>query len=187
MSDQYAEHAHPYLPGGRLRILFVAEAPPNSADRYFYFEDVKRDDWLWIALMKGLYPDQWRWGRTKEERKCKKIWLQRFRDSGFCLIDAVKKPISNKSQAVSLIRQSALENKIIEDIRTRFKPRCIVLIKATVYDALFEEFRAAGLPVANREALPFPAFRWQTEFHEKLSSLDCVKEFIRERESENWR
>ena len=62
MSDQYAEHAHPYLPGGRLRILFVAEAPPNSADRYFYFEDVKRDDWLWIALMKGLYPDQWRWG-----------------------------------------------------------------------------------------------------------------------------
>jgi hypothetical protein len=68
--SSYQKAAKKYSPSD-TRVLFVAEAPPNSIDRYFYFEDVTNADWLWIALMKELFPREW--GQTKQERKRKAI------------------------------------------------------------------------------------------------------------------
>jgi hypothetical protein len=67
----------------RTQILFVAESPPLSVDRYFYFENVKGHDWLWIALMKALYPSEW--AGTKIERQRKAYWLTKFQKSTMCL------------------------------------------------------------------------------------------------------
>ena len=52
---RYQQARARYVPR-RTRVLFVAEAPPLSLERYFYFEDVRNGDWLWIALMKELFP-----------------------------------------------------------------------------------------------------------------------------------
>jgi hypothetical protein len=91
VSDAYAGAAAKYRPRGETRVLFIAEAPPNSIERYFYFEDVEKGDWLWIGLMKALYALDWK--ETKEERKRKRWWLARFCSDGFQLIDAVTEPI----------------------------------------------------------------------------------------------
>jgi hypothetical protein len=160
---RYKQAAAKYRPK-KTRILFVGEAPPLSADRYFYFEDVKRGDWLWIALMKQLFPAA-KWGPTKCERRRKRDWLRRFQNNGYRLIDAVKKPVDGSPSArVKKIKTHSHE--LISEVK-RIKPRCIVLIKATVYDALFHEFKIAGLPVVNSR-LPFPSSGRQREFHREF-------------------
>ena len=160
-----ARKARKYLPK-KTRILFVAEAPPLSIDRYFYFEKVERDDWLWIALMKRL--PRANWGHTKCERRRKPDWLKRFKDSGCQLIDAVKAPITGRSkQRVERIKVAA--PSLIKEIK-KIKPKRIVLIKATVHEALFEELRSAGLPVVNKEPLPFPSSGRQKEFERRFRS-----------------
>lgn len=162
----YAEAAKKYAPV-RTGVLFVAEAPPNRIDRYFYFEDVKQGDWLWIALMKALFPSEW--GSTTEERQRKRYWLQKFQENKFRLIDAVKVPISGTDRRrIMLIRAAA--PGLIKEIR-QIDPEHIILIKETVYNALVQRLAQAELPVVNREFLPFPCSGWQTEFHEQLRKL----------------
>jgi hypothetical protein len=112
--------------------LFVAESPPQSSDRYFYFENVKRHDWLWIALMKALYPSEW--GYAAQERPRKPQWLTKFQNSGFRLVDAVKEPISGSHRRrVALIKAAA--PALIAEIRA-IAPDRIVLIKKSVHEAL---------------------------------------------------
>jgi hypothetical protein len=164
--DPYAAAAKKYSPE-RTCVLFVAEAPPEDFDRYFYFENVKHDDWLWIALMKGLYPSEW--STTKAERGRKEYWLLKFKNSHFRLIDAAKKPISGTNpERVRRIQSGA--QKIIEEIKN-IAPKQIVLIKATVHRALFQKLRDARLPVVNAELLPFPSSGRQTQFHEEFRRL----------------
>jgi hypothetical protein len=74
-------------PSLTISLLFVAEGPPDSFDRYSYVENVKRDDWLWIALMKALYRSQWT--RTQLERLRKHDWLSRFQRSGSSLTEPI--------------------------------------------------------------------------------------------------
>ena len=164
--NPYEAAAKKYAPE-RTSVLFVAEAPPDALERYFYFENVERSDWLWIALMKALYPLEW--GQTRTERERKEDWLLKFRKSQFRLIDAVKTPIDGDNrQRVTLIRSAAHE--LIEEIK-KIAPKQIVLIKATVHEALFQQLRDACLPVVNEQSLPFPGFGRQTQFHEEFRRL----------------
>jgi hypothetical protein len=64
------------------------EAPPDAEDRYFYFEHVEDEDWLWLGLTKAMFPHEF--GETSTERLRKFYWLSRFRDNGCQLVDAVK-------------------------------------------------------------------------------------------------
>jgi hypothetical protein len=151
--------AEKYKPN-KTHVLFVAESPPQSSDRYFYFENVKRHDWLWIALMKALYPSEW--GYAAQERPRKPQWLTKFQNSGFRLVDAVKEPISGSHRRrVALIKAAA--PALIAEIRA-IAPDRIVLIKKSVHEALCQQFREAGLPVVNEEMLPFPAAGQQRSF-----------------------
>lgn len=158
----------------KTRILFVAESPPKALDRYFYFEEVKSGDWLWIALMKGLFPSEWR--RTKEERPRKRQWLSRFRDSGFWLVDAVKEPVSGSSrQRVALIESVA--PALISEIR-EIGPQKVILVKATVHQGLYRELTDAGICVANEKPLPFPAAGRQSQFENGFRRLGDAGELV---------
>ena len=168
-NDRYAKAAENYKPHGETCVLFLAESPPASIDGYFYFKDVKRDDWLWIALMKALYPSEWARKPTKKHRACKEKFLLKFQQDGFRLIDAVKEPLSGKRKdRVDRIKSAA--DELIEETRN-IAPKQIVLIKATVHEALFEKFQKAGLPVINERPLPFPASGRAGEFHDEFQRL----------------
>jgi hypothetical protein len=171
VADPYAKAAEKYQPKSTPCILFVAEAPPSNIDRYFYFEDVKRGDWLWIALMKALYPSEWEWGSTKMERQRKRAWLTKFQAYGYQLIDAVKKPLNSSlrySQRVSVISKAAPD--LFAEIST-IHPTQIVLIRATVHEALFQEMKDAGLPVVDQPLLPFPSAGQQGQFADGFRKL----------------
>jgi len=151
----------------KTRVLFIAEAPPNDEDRYFYFEDVPRNDWLWIAVMKALFRSEW--GRTKEERIRKAWWLRRFQGIGCWLIDAVKEPLSGgHKHRVAVIRASSAA--FVSEVRA-IAPEQVVLIKSTVYEALFCTLSDEGFAVANDRALPFPASNHQVEFDIEMGRL----------------
>ena len=171
VSDEYFEAAKRYRPKDHTRVLFVAEAPPNSIDRYFYFEEVKRDDWLWIALMKCLYPA--RWSTAQQERRNKKEWLSRFQMDGFQVIDSLKTPVSGtQAQRALAIRLNA--DQLVVEIRS-INPTKIVLIKNTVYRALFDLLRNGGFPVVNKGAISFPSSGRQAEFHDAAVMLNLEK------------
>jgi hypothetical protein len=151
----------------RARVLFIAEAPPNEESRYFYYEDVFNEDWLWIGIMKGLY--RLTFGVSNQERPRKKYWLEQFRDSGYQLIDALKGPIrGSHPQRVCAIRAS--QGNLLSEIR-EICPEQIVLIKASVYEALLRPLREAGLNVVNEISLPFPSTGHQTEFQNELRRM----------------
>lgn len=150
-----------------VRVLFVAEAPPDAEDRYFFFENVMTSDWLWIALMKALFPYEWQ--KTSSERERKASWLRRFQGIGCWLIDAVKDPISGgERERIARIRCASAD--LISEIK-EIRPEQIILIKPSVHAALFHMLREGGFAVANEDPLPFPASGHQTEFHLGLRRL----------------
>ena len=40
-----------YLPE-KIQLLLVGEAPPDSSDRFFYYSDVRKADYLFLAILK---------------------------------------------------------------------------------------------------------------------------------------
>lgn len=46
----YSQARKKYRPHN-IRVVFIAEAPPCALDRFFYFEDVKKQDSLFLEIM----------------------------------------------------------------------------------------------------------------------------------------
>lgn len=144
----------------------MAEAPPSTPERYFYYPDVKEQDALWIGLMKAIYGEQF--GEVMLERYRKIDWLKRFQSDGYRLIDAVKEPIfSGGSSNVQIIKSHL--NDIVNEIQ-EINPDQILMIKVTVYDALYYGLKNRGLPVVNAR-LPFPGSGRQADFHRMFANL----------------
>lgn len=157
-----------------IKYLLVAEAPPEPTvePRFFYATNVTSHDWLFVYTIKALYPQATNLsGPTIKALKSR--YLARFQKDGFYLIDAVTEPItqaSSSAESERIIRQSAA------DLIRRIKPLLghdtkIVLIKATVYNALYAALREAGLPVINTQAIDFPSTGNQRKFITKLQAL----------------
>jgi hypothetical protein len=129
-------------------LLLVAEAPPSSPERYFYFADVREHDSLFRYVCRVLL------GR-EPSRDGKHKLLEELRDRGVFLIDLKETPVDGTSL-------TSCVPALIERCR-ELAPRRIVLIKAPVYDAAFGRLKAAGLPVCG-ERVPFPGSGRQREF-----------------------
>ncbi len=147
---RHSAAARKYRPS-KVRLLLVAEAPPCDADRYFYFEDVDRHDWLFRYVWEGLTG-------AKPERADKANHLAALRDAGVFLIDLHQDHINHPKAAALAPRVPGL----IDRCRA-LHPERIVLIKSIVHDVAFEPMRAAGLPVADAR-IPFPASGQQRNF-----------------------
>jgi hypothetical protein len=142
--------ARKYRPA-HVNLLLVAEAPPCTPDRYFYFEDVDRHDWLFRYVWEGLMG-------CKPDRSQKAEHLASLRDAGVFMIDLHEEKISQPSLADLRPKVPGL----LERCRA-IKAQHIALIKWSVYDAAFEPLVAAGLPVID-ERIPFPASGQQKKF-----------------------
>lgn len=80
----------------KIKILFVAEAPPKeTSDRFFYYEVVAKGDSLFLEMMKVLYPKDFT--VAKVVRLQKKIFLDKFKEDGYYLIDSTDTPMEHKS------------------------------------------------------------------------------------------
>lgn len=86
LKTEYADFRDEYLPkrkGGRIKVLFVAESPPEPNRKnglpYFYKKETQGTKGaLWRHLSKALYG---------KELSDKEKFLRRFQNSGYFLID----------------------------------------------------------------------------------------------------
>ncbi len=145
--------ARRYQPS-RIRLLLVAQAPPEADDRYFYFPDVAQHDWLFRAVVQALLPG------VELTRDNKSALLEQLRDGGVFLIDLKPDPIVNSRDSLAELRPHvpALLQRIAE-----LGPERIILIKTDVYDAVYTALAVAGLPVS-KVRIPFPSHGQQEKF-----------------------
>jgi hypothetical protein len=130
--------------------LLVAEAPPATLERYFYFPEVRAHDSLFRYVSRVVV------GR-EPSREGKAEVLEELRDRGVFLIDLKETPVDGTPLATYV---PALVDRCRE-----LAPRRIILIKATVYDAAYHHLRAAALPVSDVR-VPFPGSGRQRQFVE---------------------
>lgn len=136
-----------------VRLLIVAEAPPCTPERSFYFEHMDQHDWLFRYVWEGLTGQ-------KPDRSRKAEHLGALQAAGVFMIDLHEDPISG-STAKDL---APCVPGLIARCR-ELRPKAIVLIKSVVYDMAFDVLTTAGLPVVD-ERIPFPASGQQKKFLE---------------------
>ncbi|MDR3627265.1 MAG: hypothetical protein P4L45_10555 [Ignavibacteriaceae bacterium] len=154
-----------------IKCLLIAEAPPEALERFFYYEDVKDKDFLFIGLMQALYPDyKDEYLSNGRNTGLKKELLEKFKADGYYLIDLSDLPIS----MISGKSGDEIEEikTVINELITPKTP--IILIKANIYDALYSKLKMAGYNVINNR-IPFPSTggqkKFQIQFKEALSTI----------------
>ncbi|TCJ16198.1 hypothetical protein EPD60_07625 [Flaviaesturariibacter flavus] len=161
LRDVYTAARFRYRPAG-LQTLLLAEAPPENPERFFYYEDVKRQDSLFLEIMGVLYPREkeayLKGGRRTED---KTALLRRFQAEGFWLWNFYPLPASPTTESDALLLERLLES--LEQYVPRETP--IILIKTSVYDSCYAPLRAAGYNAVNRR-LPYPGSGQQGLFRE---------------------
>ncbi|MCE2467476.1 MAG: hypothetical protein J4G06_05575 [Caldilineaceae bacterium] len=148
-----------------VKVLFVAESPPDVEERHFYFSNVPRADTLWVELTKVLYGDDF--GVTKNERVRKAEWLARFQADGYWMIEAVPEPIHKKRREAHILEH---KDRVLEAIADS-KPFRVVLIATPVWRALEELLCAEGVPLVQAGPVPFPGHGQQGRFREAMAAI----------------
>ena len=158
-----------------IKFLLIAEAPPKiESERFFYFEDVQKYDYLFLETMKVLYPNDSdiKNGNTKNVRRRKREFLAKFKKCGFYLIDASDEPIKDKSKSAKRKQIEKFLPSLIANVRSLVpKDTKIILISSTVYGVCYKKLKEEKrFNVINGCPIPFP-IGWQKVFRERLSKL----------------
>lgn len=149
----------------KIRVLFVAESPPESNEvepRFFYNPHQERYDNMFRSMMRAVFENYEYQPGKKDD------WLQRFRKCGYYLIDATDEPINRLTEMERVPHlKRGLSAKLAEINRLVEKGTPIILIKKSIFDLFNEPLRGAGHNVVHDQFLPFPSFGNQTRFIEE--------------------
>ena len=149
-----------------IKCLLIAESPPKSeGGRFFYNPDQEKYDFLFRSVMEVIFTDF----KVKYRRGQKRIYLQKFKEKGFYLIDAVDEPINDKNQRErNKIIKRNLENKIREIDELISKDTPIIFIKKNIFKIFHPELKRRGFNVIHNKPIPFPSSGQQSKFKEKF-------------------
>jgi len=146
----------------KVQVLFLAESPPESTDnevRFFYNPRQERWDHMYRAVMAAVFPDY------EYEPGQKDLWLRRFKDLGYFMIDATDTPINRVSEAERRRRlRASVQSKLSEIAALITHGTPILLVKKSVFEIFNASLREAGYNVAHERFLPFPAYGNQKKF-----------------------
>jgi hypothetical protein len=181
----YADAMELYRPS-RIRLLFIAEAPPAYRfHRLFYFPDVRQMDTLFLEMMKTLYPvevgyhnGQFLPGHSAAAIRRRKLeFLARFQADGFYLTDAHELPVpdaaSSSEKAGLLLGSLSHLSAKIQALSGQHSPP-IVLIGKVTYKVCAGALRNAGFLVLNSAAIDHPARGGQRRFRASLAQAVSV-------------
>lgn len=147
-----------------VKYLLVAEAPPDSLERFFYYDNVRQYDYLFLGVAEALYPSLKEQfilsGRSSE---LKHNILQTLQKDGFYLLDVSELPLSLldsdlKSQLPTLVDKI----KSVSDDNTQ-----IILIKTNVYDIAFQFLKTIFQNVVDLR-ITFPGQGGQRKFQDEF-------------------
>lgn len=153
-----------------VKYLLIAEAPPDSIERFFYYDNVHQHDYLFLGIAETLYPDLKEMflasGRSSD---IKNSILLKLQADGFYLLDLSELPLSLSNRSL----YSQLPALIEKINQVANKQTNIILIKATVYDTAFQHLQDKGFGNIVDVRIPFPGQGgqrlFQTKFHEALT------------------
>jgi Putative endonuclease, protein of unknown function (DUF1780) len=180
MSHAIEQARRKYLPEGRIEILFIAEAPPANPARFFYFDKVDRNDWLYLGLTRVLFTDA-RDLDVKQLREQKLDYLERFRARGYYLIDASDRPMpAGATVATKRAQLQASLDQLVGKVRSLVTSSTrVVLISKSAHEVCCARLTAEGFNVVNTEMIDFPSTGRQQHFARKLRrDLQASDEFL---------
>ncbi len=158
----YRNQAEKYMPE-KIKVLFIAESPPapdkNGRRSYIYFDTAKQEILL-TTLTTAVFGD----GNCFTKDDIKSDFLNKLKDEGYFLIDAVEYPINkiggkNKEPIIReesenlLVRLNELKQRNKIDPSTK-----IILIKVSVFNALHGLLKDHGYNVLNDNKKEFPKY-----------------------------
>ena len=147
----------------KIQCLFIAESPPNSIERFFYYPEVKRADYLFLGIMEILYPD------LKNEflllgrpREIKERLLRKFQADGYYLLDILDMPLNTGGNLTDAVPCLIKKVQTASDKNTP-----VIIIKVTNYDLAYAPLKQAGCNVIPVR-IPFPGQGQQEKFRIKF-------------------
>jgi len=180
-SPSFEKASRKYRPAP-VKVLFIAEAPPAYRfERFFYFEQVREADTLFLEMMKVLYPVDTGFvpsrkseflAKTVRQRKVE--FLEKFKQDGFYLIDASEEPMPEDADTTAKKR---IIHNALPGLRRKVRKLCrggevlVVLIGGPAYSVCADVLRPDGLRVLNEEMINHPARGGQELFRLKLGNV----------------
>lgn len=163
LTARYAAARNKYKPAD-IKVLLIGEAPPCSLDRYFYFEEVSRQDSLFLEIMGVLYPElKAQYLASKRDPLLKAELLEHFQSDGYWLMDLSEVP----HEVSGAHPEDSLPSLLARLKKVAHRKMQIVLIKANVYDCCYPVLKEQGYKVSS-ERIPFPGSGQQAVFREKF-------------------
>lgn len=159
----------------KVKYLLVAEAPPDSVERFFYYDNVRQHDYLFLGISQALYPDlKETFLASGRNSQIKNSILLKFQADGFYLLDLSELPLSLMTRDLNSQLPTLVEKiKMVANKETQ-----IILIKATVYDTAFYYLQQNGFKNVVNIRIPFPGQggqkRFQIQFNKSLELRNHV-------------
>ncbi len=148
-----------------VKYLLIAEAAPDSIDRFFYYENVKQHDYLFLGIAQALYPElKDKFLSSSRSSDIKTSILKTLQADGFYLLDLSELPLSLMTGDLTS-QLPTLKKNVKKVIDTKTK---IILIKATVYDTVFSYLQKEDIKNLMDVRIPFPGQGGQTLFQQKF-------------------
>lgn len=146
-----------------LKVLPIGESPPNpgAGERRFFYSSTLSYDNLYRGVALAVYGD-----RDDFNIQNKKDTLERLRDDGFWLIDAVENPINKSSPPARRHAISAAVPRLVERCGELAPERGVIICHDPVYQAAAPALLAADVRLLHSVALPFPLGNWRAKFVE---------------------
>ncbi len=160
-----------------IKVLLIAESPPpapevQSSRQFYYTDRIRKDDRLFTNTIRALYPETAEVPEIELEQN-KSHWLERFRDDGWYMIEALE--ASQAHGVTKKQRQQRLEAalpRLIERVRALVElDTKIILIKSNVFVVAAEPLREAGFRVLNTELVDYPGQFNQRTYRQKITEL----------------
>lgn len=174
MSQSTFQRAREKYRPNHINVLLITEAPPTEQrNRYFYYEQVRRGDSLFLETIKVLFPEEVEAFETVKQLRAEKTYfLERLQEEGFFLTNAVETPLPGKTAAArSRIYRENLPGLIQEILRIAKPNTVIVIISAVVYRAIGKALKGSGFNLIQEDIIAYPNSGQQLNFRRKLRPL----------------
>ncbi len=160
--EWYEQLREQYRPDS-LKVLLIGESPPDpgAGERRFFYAPSLSYDNLYRGVAQAMYGDL-----NDFNIQNKSDTLERLRDDGFWLIDAVENPVNLSSRSARRRAISAAVPRLVERCEELAPERGVIICHDPVYQAAASALRAAGVRLLHSEALPFPLGNWRSRFIE---------------------
>ena len=123
----YWEELREFYKPEEVKLLIIGDDVPDDRKRFFYYDKVKKADYLFRDTMKALFPDDYKSYDWTPEKK--RVLLEKFYDQGGYLLDVYSHP----KKEISSSEIDDEENKFFNSLsKLNLSENCWVIILSAV-------------------------------------------------------